>query len=198
VVGDSKTGYTANFRVLYWPLKVLARGLAVVAPADPKGIVDVVPVDYVIDAFEALSVQERSLGNCYHLAAGPHGESSFGELLEMAAKFFGVRKPFLVPPALSFSLLKPILYAFIWGKRRATLERGKVYFPYFAYRASFDTSAAGPALDTAGIRPPSVREYFRTIMQFCVDTNWGDGPADHKGASGTPVQIAPGRQEQHN
>jgi long-chain acyl-CoA synthetase len=173
VVGDSQTGYTSNFRVLYWPLKALASGLVVLVPADREGIVDVVPIDYVVDAFEALSRSEQSVGKCYHLAAGPEQQSSFGELLEMGAAFFGVRHPWVISPEVSLRLLRPLLYGVFWGKRRALLRTGEQYFPYFSYGASFDTATVRADVDGAGIKTPSVKEYFHNIMQFCADTNWG-------------------------
>ncbi len=173
IVGDSKTGYTSNFRVLYWPLKVLASGLVVVVPADRQGIVDVVPIDYVVEAFQLLSRSEQSLGMCYHLAAGPEQQSSCGELLEMASGFFGVRDPWMIPPRISYRIVRPLLYGVFWGKRRALLRTGELYFPYFSYRASFDTAKARTDLGTAGVEAPSVKQYFRNIMQFCVDTDWG-------------------------
>ena len=55
VVGDSRTGHTSAFNVMYWPLKMLSRGVFWIVPADATGIVDVVPVDFVADAVEALS-----------------------------------------------------------------------------------------------------------------------------------------------
>jgi long-chain acyl-CoA synthetase len=173
VVGDSKTGYTSNFRVLYWPLKTLASGLAIVAPLDPKGIVDLVPVDYVVDAFRVLSATDASLGKCYHLAAGPKGERTCGELLDTAVEIFGVRRPFLISPRISYSIVRPLLYATLWGKRRPLLRQAEQYFPYFAYRASFDTSIATADLVGSGIEPPAVADYFGTIVQYCLDTDWG-------------------------
>jgi long-chain acyl-CoA synthetase len=176
VVGDSQSGYTANYRVLYAPLRLLAQGVALFAPADPRGLLDVVPIDYVVRSFHALSDDAASRGGCYHLAAGPGGQSSISELLEMAAGFFRVRKPLLIPPAFWMPILKPLFYlayAALWGDRRAQLDRVSHYFPYFAYRASFATAQAEKHLRPQGIQPPSVQEYFRTLMQFCVDTDWG-------------------------
>ena len=49
VVGDSRTGWTSSFNVLYPPLRALSRGLVARVPADPQAIVDVVPVDHVAD-----------------------------------------------------------------------------------------------------------------------------------------------------
>ena len=43
VVGESGTGWTPAFNVLYWPLRAFARGLFDTIPARPDGRVDVVP-----------------------------------------------------------------------------------------------------------------------------------------------------------
>jgi nucleoside-diphosphate-sugar epimerase len=181
VVGDSRSGYTANFRVLYKPLKLVARGVIVAAPADPRGVLDIVPVDYVIDALLALSGTSDSIGRCYHLAAGPEGQSSIADLLTLAAEYFEVRRPLLLPPQLWAPVLQGllhVLYVTRWGDRgRTEIDRMASYFPYFRYRASFDTTVAREALAAHGISPPSVRDYFRTIMRFCTDTNWGRNPA---------------------
>ncbi|MCA1689501.1 MAG: SDR family oxidoreductase, partial [Actinobacteria bacterium] len=50
VVGDRLSGWTPTFNVIYWPLRAFARGMLEEVPADPDGVVDVVPVDYVADA----------------------------------------------------------------------------------------------------------------------------------------------------
>jgi thioester reductase-like protein len=173
IVGDSRTGRTTNFRVLYWPLKVLSTGLAWVVPLDAQGIVDLVPIDYVVEAFHELSRDDSSLGKCFHLAAGPDGQSTCGELLDAATKFFGVRRPWLISPRVSYRIVRPFLYAVIWGRRRPLLRTAEQFFPYFAYRATFDTTTVERALTGREIECPAVDEYFGTILQYCVDTNWG-------------------------
>ncbi|MEX2267516.1 MAG: SDR family oxidoreductase [Acidimicrobiia bacterium] len=173
IVGDSRTGYTSNFRVLYWPLKVLSTGLAVVVPLDADGIVDLVPIDHVVDTFGALTGTDASLGRCYHLAAGPKGQSTCGELLDTATKFFDVRRPFLISPRISYRIVRPLLYATIWGRRRPLLRQSEQFFPYFASKVSFDTANLEADLAGHDIVRPAVDEYFHTILQYCVDTNWG-------------------------
>ncbi len=54
VVGDRRSGWTAAFNVLYWPLRAFARGLFTAVPAIPSAPVDVVSIDYVADAIHAL------------------------------------------------------------------------------------------------------------------------------------------------
>ncbi len=50
VMGESDTGWTPAFNVLYWPLRAFSRGLFSEIPALPVAHVDIVPVDYVADA----------------------------------------------------------------------------------------------------------------------------------------------------
>ena len=54
VVGDRRSGWTAAFNVLYWPLRAFARGPVPAVPAIPTAPVDVVSIDYVADAIHEL------------------------------------------------------------------------------------------------------------------------------------------------
>ena len=68
VVGDSRTGRTSAFNVLYGPLKAFARGRIPAIPARRSSPVDIVPVDYVADR-----VVELAMGGpdgTFHLVAG--------------------------------------------------------------------------------------------------------------------------------
>lgn len=176
VVGDSRTGYSSTFRVMYWPLKMLSRGMAWVVPADRRGIVDIVPVDYVCDALEALSADMSQRGKTFHLAAGPQHSSTIGELLDLGVKTFRVRAPLLVPPSTFFYTLRPLLFLITWGKRREMLKKGRVYVPYFSFRSPFDTSQARAVLDKLGLRPPLVRDYFQTLIDYAIASDWGKRP----------------------
>ncbi len=177
VVGDSRTGYTSAFKVLYWPLKMLSRGVFSVVPADPQGVVDMVPVDYVGNAIETLSADSSQRGKCFHLAAGPECASTVTEMLDMAVSALGARRPRLIPPRLYFAFVRPLLYAMSSDRRRESLRKGRVYLPYLSYHAQFDTTHARAALEPRGIRPPHVGEYFHQLVKYAVSTNWGEAPA---------------------
>ncbi|MBI4614966.1 MAG: SDR family oxidoreductase [Planctomycetes bacterium] len=178
VVGDSRTGFTSSFKVLYWPLKMLSRGLLFAVPARAWGVVDLVPVDYVCDAIEALSADPATLGKCFHLAAGPERASTIGDLLDLASRYFDARKPILIPPETFYSWVRPLVYLVAWGRRRQTLRSGRVYAPYLALESSFDTGQARTGLAGKGIEVPPVRDYFERIMDYAVRSDWGKAPAD--------------------
>jgi thioester reductase-like protein len=172
VVGDSHTGYASTFKVMYWPLKMLARGLAWAVPADPRGIIDLVPVDYVCDALEIIAADRSQRGKTFHLAAGPGRSSTIAEMLALAVKTFRVRAPLLIPPTLFNAAVRPILFLVVWGKRRRLLRKGKVYRPYFSFGAIFDTSQVRAALEPTGITPPLVQDYFQKLIDYAVASDW--------------------------
>lgn len=176
IVGDSQTGYTSSFKVMYWPLKIFSRGLIPIVPASRAGRVDLVPVDYVVDAIWELSQLPGALGQCYHLAAGPEQETTIGAAMEVAARFFGVYKPLFMPTAAFERYVRPVLNLLFRGKRRQVLDAGRIYVPYLNYRGSFDTTKARRDLRASGLQVPSVREYFETLMRFCVASDWGKRP----------------------
>lgn len=173
VVGDSRTGYAATFKVMYWPLKMMSRGYVWVVPGDAKGVVDVVPVDYVCDALEFISADLSQRGKCFHLAAGPERSATVDQCLNMAVSALEVRRPRLMSPVFYRSLVRPLLQLVLWGKRRELLNKGKVYAPYIAYHAQFDTSQARAALSTSGVEVFPVASYFRKIVEYAVATDWG-------------------------
>ena len=177
VVGDSKTGYTSTFNVMYWPLKMMSRGRVIAAPGDRGSVLDMVPLDFVGEAIEALSADASRRGQAFHIAAGP-AACTVGDVLDLAVQRFGVKPPRLLSPA-AFRLLRPLLYTVVWGKRRETMKKGRVYVPYLFYKARFDTTNVRTALDPLGIRPPAVREYFERLIDYAIATDWGR----HRGAA---------------
>src|SRR5215210_4237903 len=68
VMGESDSGWTPAFNVLYWPLRAFARGLFAQVPAKPDGRVDVVPVDYVADGI--IKLIESGEAGTFNLVAG--------------------------------------------------------------------------------------------------------------------------------
>lgn len=173
VVGDSRTGYASTFKVMYWPLKMLARGMALVVPADRAGVLDIVPVDYVCDALEHISRNTLLRGRTFHLAAGPGASSTIGEVLDLACRTFGVRGPLLVPAGFYEAVIRPLAWLLVWGKRRDAMKKARVYLPYFSYRAHFETTRTTAALAGSAARVPPVREYFQRLVDYAVDSDWG-------------------------
>lgn len=173
IVGDSRTGRTASFKVLYWPLKIYAQGFARFVPGRRSTPVDVVPSDYVVDAIMAIRKREDSLGRAFHLCAGLEHDSTVGELTDLASEFFGVRKPLFVNPDLVLGWFRPLVDHLAWGKFKRRMITARVYTPYLNLDLRYDTSQARAALAGTGIEVPPVRDYFTTLFRYCLDTDWG-------------------------
>jgi thioester reductase-like protein len=157
VVGDSRTGHTSTFNVLYGPLKAFARGAIPAIPARRSSPVDIVPVDYVADRTVELAT-DGPLGT-FHLVAGRNA-TTVGRLLELTSQQLGRKPPAVLPPALYRRVLHP------WLRRRYPgVRRLEVYFPYFAMRVRFDDRRLGPA--------PRVEGYFDRLISFAQAARWG-------------------------
>ena len=172
VVGDSRTGWTPAFNVLYGPMKAFARGAYPAIPARRSAPVDVVPVDFVADAVLALAGRS---GNAYNLTAGNRA-SSVGELIELGSAAASKPRPRVLPPWIYRRLIHPLLVRSGSEARRRALRRSEVYFPYFAMRTRYDNSTARKALAPAGIEAPPLASYFHRLLSFAQAADWGRRP----------------------
>ena len=153
VMGESDSGWTPAFNVLYWPLQAYSRGLFKELPALPSGRVDIVPVDYVADAL--VHLLDRRDAGVFNLVAG-RDAPTVDELTTLASEYFG--KP--VPP-------------FVDPVDPDSDDHDSVYVPYFDMRVVFDDARARAVLGPAGIEAPPLREYFGTLMEYAAEARWG-------------------------
>jgi thioester reductase-like protein len=176
VVGDRRSGWTAAFNVLYWPLRAFARGLYPAVPAIPSAPVDVVSIDYVADAIYELATSPGGIGETYHLTAGAQA-SSIAELSELASRYFHRPPPRVLAPAEFASFA-----AKATGVRRSALEESNVLFPYFAISTIFDDTRARARLEPAGIRVSPLADYLERLLDFATRTRWGKRPLSRAAA----------------
>ena len=173
IVGESDTGWTASFNVLYWPLRAFARGTYLALPARREAPVDVVPVDFVADAIFVLSQLREAEGMTYHLSAGP-ATSSVGEVVELARSRFDRPAPRLIAPWAYRRVLHPVLvHTSRDARRRRALERSRLYFPYFSLNVAYDNRRCRETLAPAGIHPKPLRDYFDRLVEFALLARWG-------------------------
>ena len=173
IVGDSQTGVTSSFKMLYWPLKIYSRRLWRTVPGFPDAVLDIVPVDYVAKAVAQLAFDESALGSAVHLCAGPRGSATIERVAKRAAEYFKVREPRYVDPKIFFAAVRPLLSLALWGRKRRVLVDGAAYRDYFTMRMQFDTTNAERLLGPAGILPPPVMDYLDRLLRYCVASDWG-------------------------
>ncbi|HEY2858133.1 MAG TPA: SDR family oxidoreductase [Terracidiphilus sp.] len=176
IVGDSRTGVTSSFKMMYWPLKIYARGLWRTVPGYPDAVLDIVPVDFVADAVTRLLFDPAALGSTVHLCAGPRGSATILEVAQRAREYFHGPEPRFVDPRFFFAFVRPLLFMSLWGRKRRVLRDGRAYRDYFTMRMQFDTTNAERLLRPANLAPPPVLDYLDRLFHFCVDSDWGRKP----------------------
>ena len=177
IVGDSRTGVTSSFKMMYWPLKIYARGLWRTVPGFPDAVLDIVPVDYVASSVARLVFDEAAQGATVHLCAGPRGSATIDQVARRAREYFNAPEPRYVDPKFFFALVRPLLFMSLWGRKRRVLRDGRAYRDYFTMRMQFDTANAERLLAPAGVCPPLVLDYLDRLFHYCVASDWGRNPA---------------------
>ena len=193
IVGNSVTGYTSAFNVLYIPAKYIAKGLFRAVPASPTTPFDVVPVDYVADATVALTRLGKPLDRSYHLSVGVGRESTPLEILEQIVISFNnylrkkaqtgkilITPPFLSPELVS-RLLASISHAYS-GMEKLVSNHLPVFknilplIPYMTHNPRFCAASTGRDLSGVLAHPPLFIDYAERLFEFCFETNWGKLP----------------------
>jgi len=154
VVGDRHSGWTPAFNVIYWPLRAFARGLLGDLPVDPRGVLDVVPVDYVADALVHL-LDRPEIGGRLHLVAGEQALTN-ADLVTLACEWLG--RP---PPRLHAAAELP------------NVDEAQTYMPYFDVATRFEDRRAREVLRAAGIETASFADFFSTIVAYAERAKWG-------------------------
>lgn len=176
IVGDSRTGVTSSFKMMYWPLKIYARRLWRTVPGYPDAVLDIVPVDFVAKSVTQLLFNDAALNCTVHLCAGPKGSATIEQVARRAMEYFDGPEPRFVDPKLFFAVLRPLLYCALWGRKRRVLRDGRAYRDYFTMRMQFDKTNADRLLQPAGINPPPVLDYLDNLFRYCVTSEWGRKP----------------------
>lgn len=161
VVGDSRTGETAKFDGPYYLLTAFERlpspGLFLRIGAG-RNTVNLVPVDFVIEALARLSASPASLGKTYHLT-DPHPLPAL-QIARLLARGMGKRFVFApLPLGVAKALLAPAPVQRLFGLPVQALD-------YFDHPCSYDASQATRDLQAMGIACPRLPDYVDRLIAF--------------------------------
>jgi thioester reductase-like protein len=161
VCGDSLTGETAKYDGVYYLIKYLLmqpRLLSLANIGNRDVHLNVVPVDFVVEAMAALARDERAVGATVQLA--DPSPLTTHELFETIAQSLARRGSVLtVPPAL---VQKSLLFKV--SEKLTGLPR--VGAPYFFLRQTYDTTRAQALLVPHGIACPPFASYVNALVGF--------------------------------
>ncbi|MEA2428782.1 MAG: hypothetical protein QOF37_2410, partial [Thermoleophilaceae bacterium] len=148
------------FNVIYWPMQAFARGLLPEVPADPRGVVDLVPVDYVVDLLHRATFTE-GLGGTFNAVAGDRA-LSVREVIDHGCRLLDRAPPQLTPPG-SFDPEHP----------------AAMFAPYFDVATRFDDRRTELGL---GGQAPSAMDYLPRLLDYAQLARWGKRPLTRESA----------------
>ena len=174
VVGDSMNGYTPHFKVLYWPLLLLAKNLLPFFTCNPRAYLDIVPVDYVANGLVVLMQRKESVGETFHLTAGLGSETRIREVLLDSYSLAGIKPRPIVPMWLFFAIRRSPFSRLFGSQFWRAVDMAKPYYDYLrGTGVRFDATRTHAVLRPLGITPPRWREYKKEVLNYCLASRWG-------------------------
>ena len=149
VVGDSPTGWTSSFNVVYPPLQALVTGGLEVVPAAAEAILDLVPVDQVVDVICAALADPSVAGPIQ--AVGGGAAPTIERFAQVAYAHVGLPMTPCVPGA---------------------ADQIGVYAPYVDVHARFELDRAA----ALGLRPVPIDELLPRLLDHAFAAEWGRRP----------------------
>ena len=161
VVGDSETGETAKYDGIYYLILYLRKApsvLRLVNVGNDRVRLNLVPVDFVVDAIAALSSDPSTLGRTLQIA--DPSPLTTAELFDVIAKELTGRKSEFRPPA---KLVEWMLERSISPPLTGLPDHG---VPYFFIEQTYDTKLASEALKPHNISCPPFDSYIGNLLDF--------------------------------
>jgi long-chain acyl-CoA synthetase len=185
VIGESKTGKTTLFNVIYIPLRLLHKGMIGYVPAPPETLLDLVPIDWAAEAMTAIMRQELSVGRTYHIAAGPDRAAKLGDVAAHAVRYFDEHNPLKKPRQAECVSREEFRrrVAKLAGMEALVMTQMERLFDYITLDRLFDTTNSDTALEGSGIQFPLYETYADNILGYCLSSNWG------KTKGGAPTRV---------
>jgi nucleoside-diphosphate-sugar epimerase len=161
VCGDSRTGETAKYDGVYYLINYLRmqpKLLSLANIGNNAVRLNVVPVDFVVEAMAALARDYRAIGATVQIA-DPTPLTTY-ELFEIIAQALAHRGSFVtVPPALVQKSLALAISEKLTGLPR-------VGAPYFFIQQTYDTARAQELLAPHGLRCPAFPSYVNALIDY--------------------------------
>jgi thioester reductase-like protein len=161
VCGDSTTGETAKYDGVYYLIKYLLQKPHVLSHfniGNLKVSLNLVPIDFVVEALAALARDEQSVGKTVQIA-DPAPLTTHGLFNAIAQTIYAHGSRFTIPaPLVQFFLTLPTSPPITGLPRHAV--------PYFFLKQTYDTSRAQELLAPHAVQCPPFSSYVKAIVDF--------------------------------
>jgi long-chain acyl-CoA synthetase len=160
VVGDTVTGHTRDFNVIYPLMRLMASGYVTRFPAIPTARVHLAPIDFVVDGIMGAITEAWCDGMTFHLTA-PH-PPTVADLCACDAFFspYAPRPRLCSPTDFELDACAP--------RERDLLESVAFAFPYFRSRLAFDTTNARRLVRM----PVTDAAYLQRLGRYAVESGY--------------------------
>ena len=163
VCGDSRSGETAKYDGIYYLINYLLKWPTVLSAfniGNSEVALNLVPVDFVVEAMATLAQDPLSIGKTVQLA-DPEPLTT-QQLFDTIARNIVSRESRLTIPAslVHFSLMLPL------APKITGLPHSAV--PYFFLKQTYDASQANKLLQPHGVSCPSFESYAGTIVDYAA------------------------------
>ncbi|MFN2501763.1 MAG: SDR family oxidoreductase [Pyrinomonadaceae bacterium] len=161
VVGDSQTGETAKYDGIYYLIQYLRKApivLRVLNVGNNNVRLNLVPVDFVVEAIATLSRDPNAVGKTIALA--DPSPLTTAELFDVIALDLTGRKSEFSPP--------PRLAEWFLNTRVSPVITGLPHYgvPYFFIEQTYDTAVANSLLRPHSISCPRFGKYVGNLLDF--------------------------------
>ncbi|MDT5269965.1 MAG: hypothetical protein QOH49_2151 [Acidobacteriota bacterium] len=161
VCGDARTGETAKYDGVYYLINYLRmspRALSLANIGNPDVRLNVVPVDFVVEAMVALAADDEAAGETVQLA-DPEPLTT-EELFDIISRNLSGRESLVTLPApiVRTTLNLPL------NEKVTGLPR--VGVPYFFLKQTYDTARSTALLAPRGVRCPRFPDYVPALIDF--------------------------------
>ncbi len=174
VLGFSENGYARNRNVIYPMLKLFTRWNVPVVSANRRTRLDIVPVDFAARALLHLSDKEESRGKCYALAAGPGGDITLGDLIEVLREEFN-KKVMVMPPIFWRVVVRPLLKTFKRDFYETSTGTFRAFEPYiWEMNPRYPVEETRKALEGSGIGIPDSDKFLRACFRYAITSDFGE------------------------
>ena len=158
VIGDSRTGETQKFDGPYPTFGAIMMGLMVAIPGPARAPINLVPVDFVVEAMATIPDRPETAGKTFALA--DPAPLAAREVAELAADRLGAPRPRMtLPEALFRPLFRVRKLVELTGLTPEALA-------YFNHSQVFDTTNTAAALRGTDVRCPPLPTYINQILRY--------------------------------
>jgi NAD(P)-dependent dehydrogenase (short-subunit alcohol dehydrogenase family) len=178
VVGDSQTGEMDKIDGPYYFFKLIQRMRQILPPWMPSiglegGRINIVPVDFVVDALDHISHQKRASGACFHLV-DPVGYR-VGDVLDILSKaahapkmnvFVNAALMGFIPKSVKKGLMALAPVRRVYKAVMQDLGLPEDMMNFVNYPTRFDCRGALAALKGSGIACPNLKDYAWRLWDY--------------------------------